>query len=339
MKPLKDHQFLIDQSSSDKYIISSVQKLILDSVLLAPSSHNTQPWKFKVDEKQISIIPDFSRRCPVVDPDNHHLYVSLGCATENLVQAALAYGFDAVVSDTNKFTEIQSLLLPKPSIKSPLFLAIPSRQCSRSVYDGKPLSNKELDLLSKSGSGIGVQCHILTEKKSLETILDFVLRGNTQQMNDPAFVKELKSWIRFNWREAKKSGDGLYSATNGSPSIPTWIGKLGFKFLFNLKAENEKYCKQIRSSAGVAIFTSEKNEIGHWIEVGRCFERFVLNATVMGVRTALVNQPVEVPEIRDLFSSHFSLGTQRADLVVRFGRGPIAKKSMRRQLKNMIIYK
>ena len=69
---------------------------------LAPSSHNTQCWKFALDGQSISILPDLSRRCPVVDPDDHHLYVSLGCAAENLVQAAQALGlagevrFDAV---------------------------------------------------------------------------------------------------------------------------------------------------------------------------------------------------------------------------------------------------
>lgn len=59
---------------------------------LAPSSHNTQCWKFAVEGQGITILPDLSRRCPMVDPDHHHLYVSLGCAAENLVQAAQALG-------------------------------------------------------------------------------------------------------------------------------------------------------------------------------------------------------------------------------------------------------
>jgi hypothetical protein len=50
---------------------------------LAPSSHNTQCWKFRIQERSITIEPDFSRRCPVVDPDDHHLFVSMGCSTEN----------------------------------------------------------------------------------------------------------------------------------------------------------------------------------------------------------------------------------------------------------------
>jgi hypothetical protein len=60
---------------------------------LAASSHNTQPWKFKIDDGSISILPDFTRRCPIVDPDDHHLFVSLGCAAENLLVAAEAGGF------------------------------------------------------------------------------------------------------------------------------------------------------------------------------------------------------------------------------------------------------
>lgn len=59
---------------------------------LAPSSHNTQCWKFALAERAVSIFPDYARRCPVVDPDDHHLFVSLGCAAENLVQAAPAMG-------------------------------------------------------------------------------------------------------------------------------------------------------------------------------------------------------------------------------------------------------
>jgi hypothetical protein len=59
---------------------------------LAPSSRDTQCWKFAMDGQSITMLPDFSRRCPVVDPDDHHLYVSLGCAAENLVHAAQAFG-------------------------------------------------------------------------------------------------------------------------------------------------------------------------------------------------------------------------------------------------------
>lgn len=59
---------------------------------LAANSHNTQPWRFVVRETGVSIAPDLTRRIPVVDPDDHHLFVSLGCAAENFTIAATANG-------------------------------------------------------------------------------------------------------------------------------------------------------------------------------------------------------------------------------------------------------
>lgn len=56
--------------------------------VLAPSSHNTQCWKFKLENRAVLILPDLQRRCPAVEPDDHHLCMSLGCACEKLVQAA-----------------------------------------------------------------------------------------------------------------------------------------------------------------------------------------------------------------------------------------------------------
>lgn len=57
---------------------------------LAANSHNTQAWKFRAGDSRIDIPPDPARRTPAVDPDDHHLFASLGCAAENLSIAAAA---------------------------------------------------------------------------------------------------------------------------------------------------------------------------------------------------------------------------------------------------------
>ncbi|MFZ4715874.1 MAG: Acg family FMN-binding oxidoreductase [Bacteriovoracaceae bacterium] len=318
--------------------VNSNQLELIKSAILAPSSHNTQPWKFHLEKKSISIFPDFSRRCPIVDPDDHHLFVSLGCAAENLVQAARARGqMTEALIDFDQNHKIEFHLSPTKSVQNSLSQAIAIRQCTRTEYNGQKLSSDEVRILTDAGSGNGVHCHMFTEKNSLEKILEFVVQGNTSQMNDPAFITELKTWIRFNNHEAKNSGDGLYSLTTGSPNIPTWLGKIIFKKVFKVKKENEKYCKHIRSSAGIAVFTSEKNDIKHWIEVGRCYERFALQATLMDIRSAMINQPVEVAKIRPVFANYLGIGKQRPDLVIRFGRGPIAPRSMRRKPQSILV--
>ena len=307
---------------------------------LAPSSHNTQCWKFRIEDSAITILPDLARRTPAVDPDDHHLYVSLGCAAENLVQAALANGLKGDVRfdvTTVGGGAIKIALEPTPAVATPLYLAIPERQCTRAEYDSKPVSAEELRLLETAGTGAGVRVMLLTEKAALESVLAYVIEGNTAQMNDPAFVEELKRWIRFGSDEAVKRGDGLYSATSGNPSAPRWLGSPLFDMFFKPKSENDKYAKHLRSSAGVAIFVSEVNDKAHWIEAGRCYERFALQATALGIRNAMVNPPVEVSALRRQFAGSLGIGNGRPDLVVRFGRGPTMPQSLRRPLQAVLV--
>jgi hypothetical protein len=93
----------------------------------------------------------------------------------------------------------------------------------------------------------------------------------------------------------------------------------------------------IRSSAGVAVFVSSHDDKAAWVEVGRAYERFALQATALNVRTAFINQPIEVRELRPQFESWLKLEGERALLVVRFGRGPTAPFSLRRPIEDVIV--
>jgi len=132
---------------------ASVMRELVRYATLAPSSHNTQYWKFRLAARSIMIEPDLSRRCPVVDPDDHHLHVLLGCATENLPRAALANvlranaRFDA--SDTSTDTGTGHITVELEATQARellLFRAITVRQCTRSDYDGSALSAEDLSL-------------------------------------------------------------------------------------------------------------------------------------------------------------------------------------------------
>jgi hypothetical protein len=304
---------------------------------LAPSSHNTQCWKFRIGERTISIEPDFSRRCPAVDPDDHHLFVSLGCAAENMAQAALAHGLKAEAATASGADGIVLNLEPTQALTSPLFQAIALRQSTRAEYDGKPLSADELRLLAQAGTGAGVRVMLLTERPAMDKVLEYVVSGNSAQLKDAAFVAELKDWIRFSAGQAVKTGDGLYAATSGNPSLPPWLGRPLMSMFFTEKSENDKYAKHVRSSAGIAVFVSEANDKAHWIETGRCYERFALQAAVLGIRNALLNQPIEVAAIRPQFATWLGVGALRPDLVVRFGRGPKMPQSLRRPVQAVLV--
>lgn len=305
---------------------------------LAANGHNTQPWLFDLGRDRVTIRPDFSRRTEVVDPDDHHLFVSLGCAAENLALAAAASGRHATVrtiGDADPRVEVHLGGTPSPAL--PLYRAIPHRQSTRTIFDGQPLSSEDLGLLRAAAGGEGVVMDLRIERSDLEAILELVVAGNTVQMNDPAFVAELREWIRFTPEQALDHGDGLFAATSGNPVVPGWLARPLFGAFFTPEAENEKYRDHIRSSAGVAVFIADAEGPEHWMRAGQSFQRFALQATALGIRTAHVNQPIEVPSLRGEFAAWLGIPGRRPDLVVRFGRGPLLPMSLRRPPTDVIV--
>lgn len=299
---------------------------------LAPSGHNTQPWRFRTGEHGIDILPDFSRRTPVVDPDDHHLFTSLGCAGETLRIAAPVCGlagelrFDPAKDGTVMFSLAQGAVT-----HSALSNAIGRRQTTRTEYDGRPVAPADLQQLAAAAGAIpGVDLVLMTDRRSIDRVRDLILTANSAQMADPAFIHELKSWLRFNPRQASVSGDGLFSVASGNPSLPTWLGPLMFDVAFTPQAENNKYARQLNSSSGLAVFVAQRADREGWVQAGRACQRFALQATALGLQVSFVNQPVEVARVRPELASLLGLPGRRPDLVMRFGRGPTLPFSPRR---------
>lgn len=304
---------------------------------LAANGHNTQPWRFVVTPEHITIRPDFSRRTAIVDPDDHHLFVSLGCAAENLALATAARGYRGEpVFDDGDSGSIALPLTRAPALASALFDAIPRRQSTRAIYDGRPVSAATLGLLRDAAAVPGVETVLLTEPRQIERLNDLVLAGNTAQMSDPAFVRELEHWLRYNPSQALRSGDGLYSAASGNPALPGWLGPYAFRWFSTAKAQNESYARQIRSSAGIAVFVGAREDRAHWVAVGRACQRFALQATALGLKHSFINQPVEVAALRPDLAGLVGLPGRRPDIVMRFGHGPELPWSPRRPVAAVI---
>ncbi|WP_298240686.1 Tat pathway signal protein [uncultured Bradyrhizobium sp.] len=295
---------------------------------LAANSHNTQPWIFSARGNEIAISPDYSRRCPAVDPDDHHLFVSLGCAAENLILAASALGWRAnPVIDGDR---IVVTLEQAPPAASALAAAIPVRQCTRATFDGKPATPETLRRLEDACREPDVTALLLTERAAISGVTDYVLEGNSAQMRDKAFMRELVSWIRFNEAEALATMDGLFAPASGNPSLPSWLARSLLNLFFTESGENKKYREQLTSSAGILVLAADRSDKSHWIAVGRACQRFGLQATALGLKYSFVNQPIEVAALRRQFAASLDLGERRPDIVMRFGAGPDLPRSPRR---------
>lgn len=305
---------------------------------LAANSHNTQAWKFRASNGRIDILPDLARRTPAVDPDDHHLFASLGCAAENLGIAAAARGQPGELSfDASDGGAVRFDFTAGASMDTALCDAIPQRQSTRADYDGSTVSAADLATLAGAAAVPGVDLILLTDRARINQLRDLVVAANTAQTADPAFLAELKQWLRFNPQSAARTGDGLFSAASGNPNLPDWLGTRMFDWAFTAKAENEKYGDQIASSAGMAILVAAKADPEHWVLAGRASQRFALQATALGLKHAFLNQPVEVAAFRPDLAALLGLPGRRPDLVMRFGRGAAMPFSARRPVNDVIL--
>ena len=157
-------------------------------------------------------------------------------------------------------------------------------------------------------------------------------------MNDEKFKNELTSWIRFNDSDTKKHLDGLSSKTMGSPSIPSWFGRLFIKYFATDKAQSKKDEINIRSSSSLLVIMSEDNNKTAWVNTGRSFERLVLNATALNIKNAHLNQPCEIPQLKEKLQDILAIDSRHPQLLLRIGYGQPLPRSQRRYVED-VVYK
>ncbi|MCB9101968.1 MAG: twin-arginine translocation signal domain-containing protein [Anaerolineales bacterium] len=319
-----------------KVPMSAQMRELIRYATLAANGHNTQPWQFVLKDNAIEIHPDYTRRLPVVDPHDRELWISLGCALENLRVAARATGYAAEVTYPDGVDYIHIRLTAATPQNNPLFKAIELRQNTRSDYDGHAVKGADLDDVQALHLEPGVTLRYVLNSPELETVLAYVHQGNLRQYADQAFVAELIDWLRFNQKDALASLDGLFSRCSGHPEVPGWLGRL---FVAGTKPQQQADvdARKLRSSAGVVVIASESDDKATWVRTGQVYERLALKMTSLNIKSAFLNQPLEVAELRSQFQSALSLGASWPQLLIRFGYAEAMPRSLRRPVEAVIM--
>jgi hypothetical protein len=303
---------------------------------LAANGHNTQPWKFAVQENMIEIHPDYTRRLMAVDPNDRELWISLGCALENLLVAARAAGYAPEVTYPDSMDFIHIHLTEDTPQSSPLFGAIPLRQNTRSEYDRRPINSNDLNQVQALPLEPGITLHFFTSPNDLETVLEYVNQGDLSQYADKAFLDELIHWLRFNKQEALASLDGLYTRCSGNPEGPRWLGQI---LVASTKPQQQADtdAKKLRTSSGAVVIASGSEDKTAWVRTGQVYERMALMMTSLNIKLAFLNQPIEMANVRGQFQSAMGLGNTLSQLLVRFGHADPMPRSLRRPVEQVLV--
>jgi len=143
-------------------------------------------------------------------------------------------------------------------------------------------------------------------------------------------------WLRFNKKEVLSSLDGLYTLCSGNPEVPRWLGKM---FVAGTKPQQQADAdaKKLRSSSGAVIVASESDDKTTWVRTGQVYERLALQMTSLNIKSAFLNQPIEVANVRGQFQNAIGLGDALPQLLVRFGYADPMPRSIRRPLEQVLV--
>lgn len=330
--------FMVKLIDEIMQIASEIRKII-EYGTKAPSGHNTQPWKFRFSENEIQIHPDFKRALPIVDPDNHALYISLGCAAENIILASrnIGYNTDLNIEKGTDGVNFISIKVQRDSAaqKDDLFEYIEKRQVTRNAYDDTSIVSKDLKQLIDAAEFEGVHIRSFSTQEEINQLAPFIIQGSNLQFQKKAFVDELVSWIRFSKKEVKEKRDGIWHASMGMPGVGRILGNLIMKKFVDAKSEAKRWKKMIRSTPTFILFLAEKDDVPHWVNTGRAFQRFGLMATKLQINHAHVNMPCEEIEVRKKMALALGIKKEHPLLLVRLGYSERMPYSYRRPVEEV----
>ena len=93
----------------------------------------------------------------------------------------------------------------------------------------------------------------------------------------------------------------------------------------------------MRSSAGVLVIVSEEENKRAWVDTGRVYERLALTLTTLDIKSAFLNQPIEVAQLRSELQSYLGLGSAQPQLLMRFGYASPMPRSLRRPVERVLL--
>lgn len=321
-------------------------RFLVRYAILAPSGHNTQPWRFRLKDEvggaSLELWTDQSRALPVVDPDDRALVISCGAALFHLRLAARRFGSAGSVRrlpDPAEGGLLACVDLGGPHVPTPeeeaLFAAIPERRTTRRPFESEPLPQPLLDALVDAAEMEGAWLAVETELEQKAKLASLVEEGDRIQMADPAFRDELAEWIR---RRGGSTGDGLTSYAFGVPKVldiatPVFAAVLRHLDLGEGQGEKDRELAEVAPALLVLGTDGEGRE--SWLRAGEALARVLLRAQAEGVVAAFFNQPIEVPTLRSRLRA--IIGPEGyPQILLRVGRAPKIDPAPRRPAEDVI---
>lgn len=330
---IKEEDFPVNGSDEEKI------KFITGYAILAPSGHNTQPWIFKIKKNGIKLYADRTRALPVIDPEDRELTISCGTALANFTIAANYFGFSASVNicpdkkNTDLLAEVKLSQGLEPSDETKkLFKSITKRRTNRKPFEEKTIDGLLLQKMETLASEEKIKLNIVKDNQLRDLAVRIIEEGDKVQSQDKSFCRELSQWVHPN-RKKSKDGIPIHSFGVGdlfSQTGPFFIGNIDWG---DLQAARDR--NLVEGSPVLGIIESRTDTPKDWMMAGIALEKILLFAASENLAASYLNQPLEVPELKNKLIKSLKL-KGFPQQILRMGFGKDVKPTPRRNIDEVI---
>ena len=268
---------------------------LLQSAILAPSSHNTQPWKFRLHDGGIELWADRTRALPVNDPDDRELTISCSCALFNLRVAAAHAEVPVRISllpDPGNNDLLANVDMTASSTAPPnlaeLQEAMGHRRTYRKAFADRVVPTRLTEALVQAAAQEHAWLQPISGATARHAVADLVAKGDAAQWADPSWRRELAMWMHPHRR-----GDGM--AMPGLTVSAAQAVVRTFDLGHGVGAKDRQLAD---GSPLLAVLGTNADGPEHWMLAGQALQHVLLLAHGLGLQASYLNQPVQVPGLR-----------------------------------------
>lgn len=315
---------------------SEMLRYALSRARLAPSIHNSQPWRFAISRNAIEIRADRDRRLRVLDPTGRQLMISMGCALFNARVALAAERHEVTVHrlpDPGDPTlvariEVADHTAPwHPLVR--LDPAIDHRHSNRrEFFETRVTEEVQWELMAAAKAEGSVLVPITSDEHRLD-VARLLWEADAEQTDDPAYRAEIREWTTsMVTRKDGLSPQSYPMSSDVRGDIP--LRDFGLKVGGQMAPVTESGRDQC-----LMILGSSRDTPPAWLRAGEALERLWLEATRLDHVISLFTQVVEVPDIREELRTQLGLECEPL-VLIRVGQAAPNTATNRRELDQMI---
>jgi hypothetical protein len=296
------------------------------SAALAPSIHNTQPWKFHVRRDGVDVYADWHRRLDVIDPNGRQLIMSVGAAVMNLRLAVrlgggepvvrVAAGSDGLVASV----DVSAPARADPSLDA-LALAIPRRHTNRLPFVPDPIPAAAVDALVAAATPEGATLD-RASNGARARIIHLVQVADARLREQGVYRADLAAQGR------QRVPHHAFGAWHAAEILP--LRDFGTMTPYRRPPVDIE-----ETHPAIFVLGTDGDTRSDWLRAGQAMERVWLTAVAAGLAIAPMSQPLELPELRAEVSNSYPV--RYPQIVLLVGYAPPTAATPRRDLAEVLV--